>query len=197
MLDKIIIIRHGETDFNKERVIQGQLDTFLNKNGVEQARKAAVKLKGEKIDRIYTSDLKRANHTALIIGEVLKARVIPTPLLRERYFGELQGLRIETIKKTFWRFLNEVETSVSYGWFDKEFLIETDDEIEARFKKFFDSVEVSGANKIVAVVTHGGFIRCLLKVFGFEKKTVFARHIQNAEIIILQKRGNEYLLIGK
>ncbi|PIS15460.1 hypothetical protein COT62_03610, partial [Candidatus Roizmanbacteria bacterium CG09_land_8_20_14_0_10_41_9] len=98
MLDKIIIIRHGETDFNKERVIQGQLDTFLNKNGVEQARKAAVKLKGEKIDRIYTSDLKRANHTALIIGEVLKARVIPTPLLRERYFGELQGLRIETIK---------------------------------------------------------------------------------------------------
>jgi len=193
MVQKIIIIRHGETDFNKERIVQGQLDTFLNKNGIEQARKAAEKLKREDINYIYTSDLKRAHQTALIIGEVLHAQVIPTPLLRERYFGKLEGLHRDEVKKIFWRFFNEVETSVRFGWFDKEFLIETDEEIQTRFKKLFQSLDKSGT-KTVAIVTHGGLIRCLLKALGFDKKEVSVMNIHNAKIIILEKRKKWVIL---
>lgn len=75
MPKKIILVRHGRTDWNSERITQGHLDTFLNKEGLDQAIAVAEKLKDEKIDVIISSDLKRAFQTALVIAQKLKKKV--------------------------------------------------------------------------------------------------------------------------
>ena len=61
---RLIIVRHGQTDYNVKRIAQGQLNNPLNETGMEQARKVAKRLKDEKIDVVYCSDLKRTRMTA-------------------------------------------------------------------------------------------------------------------------------------
>jgi broad specificity phosphatase PhoE len=89
---RLIITRHGETEENKARIIQGHLPGKLSDIGINQAKKVAERLKNEKIDYILTSDLARATDTARIIAKFHKK--VPFKLtknLRERYMGELQG----------------------------------------------------------------------------------------------------------
>ena len=61
---RIILVRHGETEDNKKRIIQGHLPGKLSDKGIEQARKVANRLKNEKVDYIFSSDLDRAKSTA-------------------------------------------------------------------------------------------------------------------------------------
>lgn len=88
---KLIIIRHGETNHNKERICQGQLDTDLSIEGIEQAKKLGKRFKETKINFCYSSDLKRAKNTA---KEILKyhedIKLILDKRIRERNFGKLQ-----------------------------------------------------------------------------------------------------------
>lgn len=66
---KLIITRHGETEENKAGIIQGYLPGHLSKTGIEQAKKVVLRLKDEKIDFIYSSDLDRAANTAKEIAK--------------------------------------------------------------------------------------------------------------------------------
>ena len=89
---RLILVRHGETEENIKKLIQGQLQGILTDNGKKQAGELAERLKHEKIDAIYTSDSARAYDTA---KEVHKHHTnIPLLLdkrLRERYWGALEG----------------------------------------------------------------------------------------------------------
>ncbi|MFY9463220.1 MAG: class I tRNA ligase family protein, partial [Candidatus Sungiibacteriota bacterium] len=87
-------VRHGETDWNKERHIQGHsghFDRELNEIGRQQVREAAKQLKGQDIDLIISSDLKRAKETAEIIGGELGVEVVFDPALRERNMGVFEA----------------------------------------------------------------------------------------------------------
>ena len=64
MPKRIIIVRHGQTVENKQKILQGHLDTLLDDDGKKQAQAAAELLKNEKIDLFFSSDLKRSYHTA-------------------------------------------------------------------------------------------------------------------------------------
>jgi probable phosphoglycerate mutase len=88
---RIIAIRHGETAWNVDTRIQGQLDIPLNDTGVWQARQAALALADEPIDAIYTSDLQRAHSTAQAIAHTTGAPLSTHEGLRERSFGHFQG----------------------------------------------------------------------------------------------------------
>lgn len=88
----IYLIRHGETDYNKARRLQGVTDIPLNAYGIELAEKTAEGLKDIHFDRIYTSPLIRARRTAEIIRGDRKIPVIPTDGLKEISFGEYEGL---------------------------------------------------------------------------------------------------------
>jgi len=95
-MTEIWFIRHGETDWNRQRRLQGWQDIPLNEFGVNQASLLAARLREEArhtpIHAIYSSDLQRAHATAVPVSEQLGLRVRVEPGIRERGFGVLEGL---------------------------------------------------------------------------------------------------------
>lgn len=89
---KIYLIRHGETDWNLERRLQGGVDIPLNEKGLELARVTAKGLRDIHFDVIYTSPLQRAKQTALAIAEGRQVPVIDDDRIREICFGPFEGL---------------------------------------------------------------------------------------------------------
>jgi 2,3-bisphosphoglycerate-dependent phosphoglycerate mutase len=89
---RVLAIRHGETAWNVDARIQGQLDIPLNELGLWQAAQVASALAGETVDAIYTSDLQRAFQTAQPIAQMLGLPLGLEPGLRERGFGAFEGL---------------------------------------------------------------------------------------------------------
>ncbi|PIQ84999.1 MAG: 2,3-bisphosphoglycerate-dependent phosphoglycerate mutase [Candidatus Omnitrophica bacterium CG11_big_fil_rev_8_21_14_0_20_45_26] len=100
---KLVLVRHGQSQWNLENKFTGWVDVELTDLGREEARKAGDKLKDIKFDKAYTSDLKRAQETLSIILETIGQTGIPIETdqaLNERMYGDLQGLnKAETAKK--------------------------------------------------------------------------------------------------
>jgi probable phosphoglycerate mutase len=95
-ITRFCLVRHGETDWNTERRLQGQLDIPLNTHGLEQAHKLSQALAsaGQQFDALYVSDLMRTRQTAEYIARQsgLNHCTVHTSALRERHFGCFQGL---------------------------------------------------------------------------------------------------------
>jgi len=95
---RLIAVRHGETAWNVDTRIQGQLDIPLNDKGRWQARRAGQALADESIDAIYSSDLARAWETAQAIAQPHALAVTPEVQLRERGFGHFEGRTFREIE---------------------------------------------------------------------------------------------------
>ncbi|MDO8789383.1 MAG: histidine phosphatase family protein [Sulfuritalea sp.] len=100
-ITRLCLIRHGETDWNSEKRIQGQIDIDLNAGGRAQARAVAAGLVGQSFAATYSSDLQRAWHTAQIVATDLGLAVSPAPTLRERHFGVMQGVTAAEARQHF------------------------------------------------------------------------------------------------
>jgi len=101
-LVSVILVRHGETDWNRVRRIQGSgSDTLLNEKGKQQAESLALRLKAERIQAIYSSPLRRSLDTALPIAQHHQMEVALKPDLRELNLGELEGVSIHDLGKSF------------------------------------------------------------------------------------------------
>ena len=98
---RIIAVRHGETAWNVDSRIQGQLDIGLNDNGRWQARRVGEALAGEEITAVYSSDLGRAHQTAESIAAVTGKEVVPQEGLRERSFGLFEGKTFDEIHQNW------------------------------------------------------------------------------------------------
>ena len=88
----LLLVRHGETDWNAEGRLQGHTDRPLNDFGRRQAQRLADELAAEEFDAIYASDLARARETAEIVAEHLRLGVLLDPDLREKDWGTWEGL---------------------------------------------------------------------------------------------------------
>ena len=88
----LLLVRHGETDWNAEGRLQGHTDRPLNEHGRNQAKELADRLAGEGADAIYASDLARAKETAEIVGARLGLPVMIDADLREKNWGNWEGL---------------------------------------------------------------------------------------------------------
>jgi probable phosphoglycerate mutase len=93
----LIVIRHGETAWNRERRMQGTTDTQLSDVGRAQARALGRRLAGRIFAALYTSDLARARDTARTIAEHADRDIVTDPRLQERRFGIFEGLTVEEI----------------------------------------------------------------------------------------------------
>jgi broad specificity phosphatase PhoE len=98
---RVYIVRHGETDWNAELRVMGQLDIPLNERGRAQAHRTAELLAHEHFDAIYSSDLVRAIETAQIIAAPHALDVLTLPELREAYYGLWEGLTRDEVLKKF------------------------------------------------------------------------------------------------
>ena len=153
----ILLVRHGETDWNLQRRLQGHSDTPLNERGREQARALAAELADEPIDAVYSSDLVRAHETARIVAEQHGLDVTASDDLRERHFGTWEGLHDDEIEARF----PEAATGV----------IGDGETREAMSRRVFDALQriaEQHPDGHVLVVSHGGPLRTVLKHCGVD-----------------------------
>lgn len=158
---ELLIVRHGETDWNHERRLQGHIDTPLNAVGRDQAQALAEDLRaeyGETAPPIYTSDLRRAKDTARIVGRALGVTPQSTPKLRERMLGLVEGKTWDELAET-----HPDEVRAYRSRVDRDAIPGI--ELMAAFRqRVLRAVRgVAKRSDRAIVVTHGGVLRVLLE----------------------------------
>jgi probable phosphoglycerate mutase len=151
----ILLARHGETDWNRERRWQGISDLSLNEFGREQARALAAKLEAIPLRAVYASDLRRAYETALLIAKRKGLAVTPMHELRELDVGSWTGLSFEEVKERFPDAYMQMRTRSGRGWEGGE----TYAEMGRRVLEAMRRIARKHAGDVVLVVTHSGPIR--------------------------------------
>lgn len=164
-LTTFYLVRHGETNWNKNRIIQGQKDTELNERGVEEAIAIAEKFQSVKLDLAFSSDLLRAKRTAEIIALEHQLAVQATEKLRERKFGSLEGepYDILTTHEKLMRALSEEERKKLRPAPDAE----SDDEFAWRIITFLRETAIAYPGKNILAATHSGVLRIVTIHLGF------------------------------
>jgi len=155
-----IIIRHGETLWNREHRIQGQLDSGLSSTGLAQAIAVGRALQGQGVQRLIVSDLGRTVQTATPIAAATGLKMELEPRLRERHFGVFQALTPEEIGQ---RYPAEYARWQSR---DPEFAMpggESLVQFRARLSGCLEEIASAGHAK-VALVTHGGALDALYRI---------------------------------
>jgi len=153
---KLLLVRHGETDWNRDGRWQGGSDTRLNDLGREQSRALAEQLDGE-IDVLYSSDLARARETAEIVAARLGLEVRLDPRLRERGFGSWEGLTTIEIEERFADAHRRWLAGEGAGADDAEAF----EDFSARVEDFLSDVLRLHPGEDVLVISHGGSIRVI------------------------------------
>ncbi|MCX7662573.1 MAG: histidine phosphatase family protein [Tepidimonas fonticaldi] len=157
---RILAIRHGETAWNRDARIQGQIDIPLNDTGHWQAERTAAALADEPIDALYSSDLSRARQTAEAIARQRGLAVQTHPGLRERHFGAFQGRT--------WAELEQAHPDVVHAWKARvpdfappggESLLA----LRARVEAAFAELAARHPGQAIAVVAHGGVLDILYR----------------------------------
>jgi broad specificity phosphatase PhoE len=158
---KLIITRHGETEENKSGIMQGHLPGKLSATGIEQAKKIALRLKDEKIDYIFSSDLARASDTAKEIAKYHKHVPIKfTAELRERHLGDFQGKKESDFCKDPKNYKN-IFIEPKNG--------EPMKELYARAKNFLQRIVSKYKDKTVLFVGHAVINKALIAVIQGKK----------------------------
>lgn len=165
----IYLVRHGESEANVKKLVQGHSDTALTKRGVEEAERLRDELADIAFSAVYSSDLKRASETAKIVVDG-RLKIIETPFLREKNYGVFEGVGhdkfLESLKSEFNRFDNEL--SDEERWDHKaDSSIESDRDLLKRTMSFLETVASENLGKNVLVVTHRFPIRLLLVSVGY------------------------------
>lgn len=177
-MNEILVIRHGETDWNAQGRLQGTMDTPLNTQGIRQAEAAAQALKGQGIRLIYASPLIRARITAEIIGKALGVPIVYRDGLKEKDFGTMQGLTLEEIDARYgeqlWSERSVLDAALPGGESNRAVLSRLEPVIE----------EVKALQERVLVVTHGAVARLLYRLLTQPEEEAFHRfRLHNCEIL--------------
>jgi alpha-ribazole phosphatase len=183
-MTKIILIRHGETVWNREMKYQGHADIELTAAGMEQARLLAQSLAKEKIHAVYASDLCRAVNTAEQVAGKHNLPVQSMPEFREINFGEWEGLTYEKINK---QSSSSMEKLFSHP---DEVVIpggETFREVKERAMEALGKLVTLHGDENIAVVSHGGTIRTILcAVLNVHLNHLWQIHQHNTAVNILE-----------
>lgn len=176
---ELTLVRHGETDLNKQKIVQGsEIDAPLNKVGKEQAKKAGELLKGRRFDVVISSNLKRAKETAMIIAKELGLEYGGGfEIFRERDLGEWTGREIQEI-------LTEHNAPATQK--GAVMLRETPkngesfEQFISRTKKGRDWLLKEYPGKSVLLVAHGGCLRAMQYIMGASYEEVTRHETKNA-----------------
>jgi 2,3-bisphosphoglycerate-dependent phosphoglycerate mutase len=191
---RIVAVRHGETVWNAEMRMQGQLDTALSERVRWQAARAAEALAGEGIEAIVASDLARAYDTAAAIAAVVGLPITTDVGLRERCFGVFEGHTYAEIDARWpdqaarWR-----RHEPAFGPEGGETLIE----FNARAVAAVTRIAAAAGGRTTLVVSHGGVLDCLYRAAsGLALGAPRTWELGNAAINRLLFTGERFTLVG-
>ncbi len=191
---RITAIRHGETAWNVDTRIQGQLDIGLNAKGRWQAERTGAALAGDTVDAIYSSDLWRAYETALSVAKPHSLMVQTDEALRERGFGEFQGKTFAEIETTLpdqallWR--KRVPDFAPPGG---ESLLH----LRERVLQCVAHLGQQHAGQHIVIVSHGGVMDVLYRAAtGLDIQAARTWDLHNAAINRLLWNGEHLSLVG-
>lgn len=160
MTKRILLIRHGQTDWNTEGRWQGMMDVPLNATGVAQAKALAAYMKNEyKLDTLHSSDLQRASHTARLIGEAQGVAAAYDERLRELNIGILQGMTYQEMSEKYPTVVSHMRADYLGFVFPEG---ESRKMLQERAYAFWQDVIEPAGDQQIGIVTHGGVIRMLL-----------------------------------
>ena len=146
----IYLLRHGQTDWNLMGRMQGQTDIMLNQKGIADAHNLAQQIVKKGMNKIISSDLKRARQTAEIINSYLNVPLLFDKRLREIGYGDIEGLIKKDIPLEMWEMFNNTPEKINAESFAK---------IYERIHSFFYELD---RDEETLIVTHGGAIRMML-----------------------------------
>ncbi|MBM7614094.1 histidine phosphatase family protein [Alkaliphilus hydrothermalis] len=191
-MKKIYLVRHGETNWNIQGRTQGWQDSSLTNEGLRQASLVAERLKWEKIDVVFSSNLKRAKSTAHIIADELNVPCHLTEGLKEMGFGLWEGLTVEEIRQQFPNELDQWHTTPHTAM-----IPEAEDLIAAqkRMVYFFEEV-IQREEENILLVSHGTSIKLLLMFFlGMSMADFYKLKQDNCAINLIEFRQRGPVLI--
>ena len=150
---KIYYVRHGQTDWNLARKMQGgETEKELNSTGIEQAKQTKKELENAKYDIVICSPMHRAIQTAEIINKDKNVQMITDERIRERKLGELEGHEITNeMEKKIWNY--DLNYQIPKG--------ENLHDFEKRILDFLNDIKKKYEGKTVLIVAHGGVAKVL------------------------------------
>jgi broad specificity phosphatase PhoE len=155
----LLIVRHGETEWNAEGRIQGHTDIGLSEKGAEQARSLGKRLADRQIDVAYSSDLKRTSETAKLALGGRDITLNETPRLREYNKGIFEGMTLSEIQEKFpAEYPKYLEKDLSYAPEGGE----TTRDVSTRMASIFAEIKANHLDETVLVVSHGGVLRAAM-----------------------------------
>ncbi|MEK7597353.1 MAG: histidine phosphatase family protein [Patescibacteria group bacterium] len=185
----IYLTRHGETEWNEKKLIQGHSDVPLNKKGEEQAKQLGKELENIDFTTVFSSDLLRAKNSAEIIIAEKKLKVVTIKTLRERFFGRFERKPLNVLRKTIGEvMLVSKEKQKELNLFD----VENDEDIISRLIPFMKKVANKYLGKNVLMVTHGGLLRAFLSYVDYKIPEYTERPMKNAGYLIIESDGEEF-----
>jgi broad specificity phosphatase PhoE len=190
---RVLLIRHGQTDWNMQGKWQGMMDIPLNAAGIDQAHALAQRLQDQPIDAIYSSDLLRARVTAEIVADALHLPVYSDARLRELNLGVFQGMTHPEISA---KFPKELEASrIDYMGFTYPQGESRMDMQNRAYAALMDILQGDKAQQI-AIFSHGGTIRSLLlRLFPEQKELVSSTSLQNTSVTHFVSDGEAHSLL--
>ncbi|OGG57171.1 MAG: hypothetical protein A3F84_04240 [Candidatus Handelsmanbacteria bacterium RIFCSPLOWO2_12_FULL_64_10] len=190
---RALLIRHGETDWNREARIQGQMDVPLNEVGRAQARRLADRLRGEGIEAAYSSDLIRVYETAEVALAGSRLPIHRTADLREVSFGAWQGKRWADVEGEFPQ--EVLHYRQHYGHYAPpggESLMA----LRRRSVAAFHRIIGDHRGQTVALFSHGGPCRAILaEVLGLDVTKARRFGMGNASVHVVEVDGDEAQIV--
>ena len=160
------VFRHGETELNKQKRWQGSgMDYDLNENGIKQAQGLIEKLKYKGLEKIYSSPLKRAKHTAEVVAQVLNIPVEVRDDLRECFYGVAEGKLIADLQKEVPEIVNNWNNP---NYFNIKFE-DGESKKEALDRVLAELVKITSEDfNVAGVAIHGGTMGAMLNYLNYD-----------------------------
>lgn len=189
---KYILVRHGQTEWNKSERFRGQADIPLNDTGKEQARKVAAYLANDKIDAVYCSPLSRARHTAEPFAKDHHLEIQLNDGLTDIDVGALEGLTVEEARQAFPDVVTKWQEAPGHVRFPKGDSVKS---LQARLNKLLAEIEQRHEGQTIALVSHRVVCHALMCIIlGLDLDRLWRIRQDNACIDRFETSPSGYVL---
>ncbi len=192
MTTHLILIRHGQTEWNREERFRGRVDIPLNETGKEQAQKIAARLANDPIDAIYSSPLQRALQTARPLADFKHLQVQTEPGLNDISFGALEGLKVEEARQAFPEIIDKWLNEPGHCKFPKGDSVKG---LRTRLEDTLNALSAIHPDQTIALVSHRVVCHAAVCiVLGLPMDALWRIGQDNACINRFERRDSSYIL---